>query len=425
MKWISDLIGIGGHVVDYRKSRKLDQNKALIARFNRQLDLLNLALTRKHLDYDNRISRRLAAESLQDVVQAQRQVDFYNSEAGLYATQRGLAEWMTGSRIREIETLARAELGTSWAKLGVDRAAHAGASGVMTAQERRLAVSRVGQREVEQAELGVVGARRVSAQERYAAQRGTVGARFEALGAERVSIRRGGALRQTARIEQAAQEIGAGAASGAARGMRGSYRRTTAARAVVEAGRDLELFRMEDGLRLAQNAEQMAKAAAAGVDVERTYADEQARLGAEQARLIHGGLEARAGFRVTEAEQRRARDVHGAEAGLLGARERAWHGRYGLMGEHVERERRKGAVEVAGFSLREAGSRLQAGAAERTKAKAGIQAQKQTYEVWLGDTARKINQWQLEQLPKLPDYEGQGTRSALSSLLNIASEIID
>ena len=425
MRWISDLIGIGGHLVDYRSGRKLDANKALIARFNRQLDMFNLALTRKHLDYDQRINKHLATESIQDVVQAQREADFYGTEAGFYAQQRGLTEFMTQSRIRELEQVTRRELNAAWTGLGVRAVEHKARAAVLGAQARRLDVQREAQVEVERAEAMGIGVRGTAARQRYGAQRGVVGARGAAVAAERGTIIRGGELRRVARLEQAAQEIGAGAVSGAARGMRGSYRRTTAMRATVEALRDVELFRLEDGLKLAQNAEQLMKARAAGVDVEQTYREELSRLGTEQARLVHGGREARAGFDVTGAQQAQARDVYGAEAvdiqaqaGLIGARR-------GFLGEQIERERRKGVVEAAGYSLREAGSRLQVGAARRKVAKAGIEAQQKTYEVWLGDTARQINQWQLEQLPTLPDYEGQGTRSALSTLLNIASEVID
>ena len=425
MGWISDLIGIGGHIVDYKRGRKLDQNRALVSRFNRQLDMFNLAMTKKHLDFDQRINKLLAAESLADAQQAQRQIDFYGTEAGVYALRRGLTEWMTGSRIREIEATARAELGTSWAQLGVERAQHRGQAAVLGARAALLDEQQDAQAEVQAAEMGQVGTQRVSAGARYAAQRAVVGGRVGAIGAERALVARGGAIRRQARIEQAAGEIGAGAVSGAARGMRGSYRRTEAMRAVRDLGRDLELFRLEDGLKMAQSTEALLKARAAGTDVERTFADEQARLAARETQLVEGGQVARAGFAVEEAQQAQAGLVRDATGRLLGAKERAWHQRYGMVGERIERARRTGAVEAAGHSLAEAGSRLQAGAAERTKAKAEIGAQKQTYEVWLGDTARQINRWQMQQLPTLPDYEGQGTRSALSTLLNIASEVID
>ena len=425
MGWISDLIGIGGHLIDYRSGRKLDANRALVSRFNRQLDMFNLAMTRKHLDYDQRINRLLASESYRDATQAALQQRFHRSEAGQYAAQRGFSQWMTASRIREMEQITRREMDTAWLQLGVKATEHRTRGAVLGAKELLLDTRREAQAAVEEAQLGTVATRQVSARRRVGAQRATVAARMGVVGAERALVARGGEFRRQARIEQAAQEIGAGAVSGAARGMRGSYRRTTAARATVEAARDLEMFRLEDGLKMLQNVEASAKAIATGVDVERTFADEQARLGAEQARLVHGGRETRAGFDVAAAEQAQARGVYGAEARLIGGQAAELGARRGFLGERIEREARKGRIEATGYSLREAGSRLQAGEAGRRAQKARIKGLSKTYEVWLGDTARQINRWQMEQLPTLPDYEGQGTRSAMATLLNIASEVID
>ena len=425
MGWISDLIGIGGRLIDYKSGRKLDANRAIVSRFNRQLDMFNLAMTKKHLDYNQRINKMLATESYRDAAQAQRQIAFYGSEAGLYAAKRGLTEFMTASRIREMDTLARRELDTSWAQLGVRAMEHKGRASVLGAQGRLLDVQEERQAVVEAAEAGRIGVGRTSALQRVGAQRATVAARMGTIGAERALVARGGEFRTQARLEQAAREIGAGAVSGAARGMRGSYRRTAARQATVKAARDIELFRLEDGLKMAQSAEASFKAMAAGVDVERTFAEAQARLGAEQARLVHGGREERAAFGVEAAKQAQAAGVYGAEARVLEAQAAEQVAQRGFLGERIERERRKGLVEAAGHTLGEAGSRLQASAAQRTREKARIKGVQQTYEVWLGDTARQINQWQMEQLPTLPDYEGQGTRSAMSTLLNIASEVID
>ena len=425
MGWISDIIGIGGKIIDYRSGRKLDANRALVSRFNRQLDMFNLAMTKKHLDYDQRINKLLAAESFRDAAQAGLQQQFHLSEAGQYAAQRGFSQWMTRSRIREMESITRREMDTAWLQLGVKATEHRDRGAVLGFQEHLLNTRREAQAAVEEAQLGTVATRQVSARQRVGAQRATVAARMGAVGAERALIARGGEFRRQARIEQGAREIGAAAVSGAARGIRGSYQRTAGAVAVRDLGRDLEMFRLEDGLKMLQNVEAGAKAVAAGVDVERTFADEQARLGAEQARLVSEGEVARAGFDVESARRMQARGVHGAEGRLIRGQVEELGARRGFLDERIEREERKGLIEAAGYSLREAGSRLQAGEAARRAEKARIKGQSQTYEVWLGDTARQINRWQMQQLPTLPDYEGQGTRSAMATLLNIASEVID
>ena len=435
----SDLAQIGGRYVDYRHQQARTEDAARVGRFNRQLDLLNLALSREHNRLSQDITKQRATESLADVAQAEAEAAASDAEARLAATRRAYAQWSTGSQVAELERVAYADLQVAFARYGVETATLAAAEGVRGAERTLLATRRTGQRTREAAAGGALTARRGQQQvargilpARTAAARATVGAGQRRLGGQRAVAALGGRFRIEAREAQAGREIGAAAVSGAARGIRGSFQETARAMAQGEAARDIALFRLEDGLRQLELGEQEAKLAAAGVDVEARHLEEVARLGVAgaevseaQARLLTGGREARAAFDVEARRQEGAGGVAAAQAGLLGEQRGALEGRRWLNEEQKARVKREGAVEQAGLSLQEARAKLGAGAARRTAAKAGIAAQERTYEVQLQSQAQQVMDWQLKHLPDLPDYEAMGTRNALSMIARTAADLAE
>ena len=100
-------------------------------------------------------------------------------------------------------------------------------------------------------------------------------------------------------------------------------------------------------------------------------------------------------------------------------------GQRDMLGERRQRIEREGVLERDSESLRSAQSLLKKFERERERAKHGIDADRKTYEVWLGTLASQINDWQLKKMPELPDYEKYGTRSAMAALLHTASDVID
>ena len=435
----SDLARIGGRYVDYRQSQERIESAAEVGRFNRQLDLLNLALSRRHNELSRRIIRSRATESLADVAQANAEAEAFGAESRLRATERSYSQWLTASRMREVDRVGTREWLLGRRQIGVQRAQDVQRLAVWAAQGRQLTAQRRGEAEVRGAAMQTLAAQRgeqavgrTAARRRYLAAGSLHGAVQRRIDAERVVAARGGALRIQARAEQAVQESGAGAVSGAARGMRGSYRQTTATRAAVEAARDIELYRLEDGLRQLQLSEQEGRRHLAGIEAGTRYEQEVARLGTEgartteaQARIIAGGREARAGFDVAGERLRTEHAVLGQREALTAAAGDLHTQRRWQLYEGKERMRREGLVEQAGLSLQEARAKLGKGAAKRTAARAGIAAQERTYEEQLGSMAEQIQEWQLKQLPSLPDYEAMGTRNALSMVFRTVADLAD
>ena len=436
---LQDLFRIGGTLVDARQEQANIQDRARVHQYSRRLDLFNLAMHRQALDLDQRLNRRLATTGYQEAGQAQREVDFFNAEARLRARERDYNAWLVNSQREEIARTSRAEANVAYRRTMAERAGVTARQGVLAAQDPLLRQQYREQRAVETAGQYVVAAER---DEQATGRRATVarlGAGRQALaagrdriGAERAVVARSGALRVQTRAEQAVQEMGAGAVSGAARGMRGSYRRTTAARAMQEAVRDIELYQLEDGLRQIQLSEQAAKLEATGVDVEHRAAQEQARIdtaqartGEAQVRLIQGGRTARLGLDVEGARQRGEAFVLGEQMRLTQDQEQLGYARYRAAGQASERLRRGELVQRAGYSLQEASSTLRAKGAAITREKAITSGDKASYDVWLGTTARQINDWQLKNLPSLPDYEGMSARAAMGAVMRTAAEVID
>ena len=430
---------VGGRLVDARQNREVAANNAAVSKFNRRLDIFNLAIHKKHLEYDQRITQRLAQESLADAQQAQRQIDFYGTEAGYRQLQLGNREWLTQSRIRELEQVTRRELDTQWLQLTTRNIALQGERAVRAKQQAQLAVEQDALVASERAALGTigagrgrVGAERLAQRMESTAARGVVGAGRRELALESLAIQEVGGIRGRARAEQLRAEVGAGIAGGAARGMRGSFRQVAAAKALVDFARDEKIRSLEDGLKQADVAERFARLAHTEAQVGAGDLRARARLDEEAARLTEAQVRVE-----TEGAVGRARfDVRGTELAAAertgeaqrraALQERITHrARQEFLGERVERERRAGAEEAGGLSLQQAQARLQQFAARRVKAKDEIEAQKQTYEVWLGTMAKQLTDWKLKSLPALPDYEGMGTRTALSMAIRTAADLID
>ena len=282
---LTGLARVAGRSIDYRQQRSNSRNLAAVAKFNRQLDLFNLAMNKRHLDYEKRINQRLAEESLMDAQQAQRGMDFFGMEAAHYVNRRDFSVWMSGSELRELELVGQRELDTAFARHHVDRVKHHQNMLVRREREALLDVQREGQAEVEESAVRTLGARRaqrqigqnVAVQQRDAA-RGAIAAGRARLGGEAALQDLTAGQRLRARLDQTREEVGAGVVSGAGRGMRGSFRQTQTARALVAHRRDVERFRMEDGLRQLDIAERGMKLTQAEVAAEGQFAERTAAL---------------------------------------------------------------------------------------------------------------------------------------------------
>ena len=434
-----DLLRIGGRVVDFKQEKALRRDQAKVAKYNRQLDMLRLAFRRQSYDYDKRIAKATSALSLNEAINADREAGLRLMEKDLYDVQRGYAQWTTEADLRQIDLVRAREIDTRFGQLGVRQAEQFGQTGVLAEQRRLIDTERREQRVIERAEMRTLeereegtGVARVSASARLRAGRGSVAATRTRMGTESAfeAARADVALAQ--RVEQASEEIGAAAASGAARGMYGSYRRTEAMRAQMELDRDLRVMDLEAGLTQLRIAEEGSRTDAAAVDVERRYAEEVSRIGIEgagireqQARVAATGRIERGRLGVRGAEHTRLAGIHAATGRALSAEEQELMGRRALLGDERERVRREGAIATAGYSLKRSEAQLGQWRADVSAAKHRIASDEQKYQVWLGTTAQQINQWQLKNIPELPDYDTMGTRSAMSALINTFAEVLD
>ena len=430
---------LGAGIVDARQSRRVAKNNAVAAKFGRSLDLFNLALHRKHLEYDRDITRRLAQESVEDARQAGRQMAFYDTELGLRLLQQGHTEWLTESRIRELNEITRRELDTQWLGTWVKGEQLQTRRNMLVRQQSQLAVERGALDTVEEAALGSLSASRARAGvEREATARSSrqrqaaIGAGARAIGASQRLLVEGSAIRGRARVDQLRTETGTAIAGGAARGMRGSFRQTGAMMALTSFVRDERMRVLEEGAKAAELTGRMMRLRSEAVDVRQAdkvktarLDEEAAKIGEEQARITTGAAVKRAGFDVRGAQLAGTAREQVAESHRHEALIRQVGARRGFVDEQIERTRRAGALEAAAHSLAGAQARLSKFGAERDKAKSDIERRKKTYEVNLGHMASQIAAWQLKKLPSLPDYEGMGTRSALAMAMRTAAGLVD
>ena len=434
-----DLLRISGHLVDYKQSKAASKNAAAVTKYGRRVDILNLALHRKHLDFDQRIGRQMSQMSLIDATNAERWRQFRMSEMGYHAMRRGQDDWLTGSRVRELAQVTARERQAEYLAAGARLTQIQGRRDVLTREDQRLVIERAAERAITERATATTMASRA----RIQTERAGIGERRDAevasfkagrarLGGEAELVAAGSEIRQQTRWEQARMERGAGTASGAARGMRGSFRQTTKAKALTDLRRDLTMFRLEDGLKMLDLAERAAKLEQAATasrtgmrEAHRRSVEEGKALTEKQVRIQQGSEVARAGFRVERMENIAERNTLGQQERAAVKQVQATGEKRAFVGEEISRVQREGAVKRAAHSLAEAQSLAQGHDQWAVSARHKITSTKQQYEVWLGDSAKQIADWQLKNLPKLPDYEGMGARSALATSIRVATELID
>ena len=475
MGWFEDTFGIGagdalniaGHIVDWWDRSEAIEGNELVGSFNRQLDLLNLGMNNRHLGYDIHINQLLAQQNLNEIAQVQNQVGYWRTENEFIKQQRAHGQWLMGSKLRELDLVAERELDTAWAQVNLAAQSNYSRQRILQQKGINLRHRRFAADMERDAEWAMTGVERTEA---YGAH-GRAGRQFQArmgtlqaaqavgrageqvveagrrrVGAERAATGRLGAMRRTERVEQAQREIGAGRVSGAARGMAGSFRITTEMRARTEAARDLERFSIEDGLRQLQLGEESARlgaeearlgAEAAGVReqmvgaktaFEAAGADLRLALGrtdTAQARLMAGKIRADAAFDLEQFEYDEQAYVNNVEQYLHSMQFRGIEGQREFLDDRRERITREGGIDFQQRNLQLLGNEVRIGQADIDVSRLGIDSLERTYNVWLGQIAQGINQWQLQELPNLPNYEGMGTRNALAFLLNAGATLID
>ena len=432
-------LGIGAEWLrGEERSEAIEQN-AEVAKFNRQLDLFQLGLNKKQLEQQRDIVRRYEGLAWNEAWEAEQQALLRDQQAEFLGARGSYAEWLAGSRERRMDLLQGRqltldELQTWNARWEAERRGEIAGAGI-----RQLGIEREAQASMEAAQLGAAGARRRqleveadSARYRAHAGRLAVAAGEAQVGGARRALAAGAVARREARIERVGQEVGAGIASGAARGMRGSYRQTAALKATREGIRDIQLMEMEEGMRSLELDVQAAQLVSQRTGIDRAAEDALARtgaavaaLGAEQARIVQQGRVARAGMDVRGGELGRQVGVAAGQVREAGARVDLLAGRRGAMEEERQELRRSAAVERAGLSLQEAEARLAKHAAKREEKRARIGITERQYERQLGEIAIGINRWTRENLVELPDYEQAGTRSTLATILSMTSAAYD
>ena len=431
-----------GYTADFLsgiESREARGYSSEVAAFNRRVDLLQLGMHGAHLAAQQAMRHRYTADAVGEMTAADERHALYGLAAELAAAERGYSTWLTGSRERVLEQTKMRELDVRHARNRVEWVRNQNQRTVNAASMAQVAA----QRDVEATErvrgLAVLEARGVQiaeeagfVQERLAADR-TALAAGEARGvAARLAMEGGAAARREARVDQVRQEIGAAAVSGAARGMRGSFRRTEALRAVREGARDLALFEAEDGLKRLQLGEERA-----GLHVRRTELEvgREAELGrlavagaqrdADEAMLYARGGAAGAALDVRGAENVVREQTRQAEAGVLAAQRHATAGAREAAQEQIQQGRRDAAVREGRLSLQRGEALAQQRQTRRDRLSADIRRQKAGEEINLGGMAIAINTYIRDSLPDLPDYEAQGTRAVLGQVLSRAAEELD
>ena len=431
-----------GYTADFLsgvESREAREYSAEVAQFNRRVDLMRLGLHGTHLWAQRKLARRYAAEARGEMTAADERHALYGLAAELAAAERGYSQWLTRSRERVMDLTTIRELDVRQARDRMARVQNEQAAYLTAASNAQIAAEREVEATTRTRGLAVLAAQaqQLEAAGISAGQRRDVGAAAVMAGQARVGVaeramRFGAEARIEARVEQVEQEIGAAAVSGAARGMRGSFRRTEALRAVREGARDLQLFTLEDGLKAARLGEERAQLGARGVGVHVAHEEERQRIlvaraqrDADEARLIAQGRATQAGLDVRGVETTLREQTRQAEMGVLTAQESATAGARTATGEERLQARGQAEVREAGMSLREADGRAQQQQARRDRFAAGTRQKEADEEAWLGTMAIAINTYIRDSLPDLPDYEAQGTRAILGQVLSSAAAELD
>ena len=423
-----DVVGSGATAIDtYLKLRNQQKSSAInkkIVEFNRKVDLSNLRVFLQRMKDEQAAHSLRSYEASVDYYAGVAQKNAARSQQAYYAARTrpdGYLNWLTGEETRLASEAAATEEGIALADIATQRARLGMADVVET--RRMQAMRRVGaaeeatfgaQQRASRAEFDEHAGRRVSAQAVSA-----VGA-FAERQEQRAAEGRYGRARTEA-IEGAMRSIGSATAEGAARGVRGSFQQTAAAEVFSGLTRTLDTLEQEMSV-------DASKRLMASVGRERSLADTMAQLDTADART-HLGLTAARG-RFTERHEARSTEfielgqralVRGTERRGLGLRGQAARQARQHATARNEIRRRQGAQEVAreGIQWKEAEAAFQRG---RQTVRGGLT---KGFEVnrakWYAEAGQAIAQYQLDNMPDLPDYEGTQTRQAVGNFFQTLS----
>ena len=468
-----DVVGDGSAAVDlYLKLRNQQKQGAIdkkVAEFNRRNDLANVRLFLQRMkDEQSAWSlRRYAAEV--DYYTGLAMKDAARDERAYYAArtrpETGFLAWLSGEERRI--AVEEAEIGylDTLADIRLQRGRIDMAEAVDTRRlpgMRRVAASDAGiyqgSRLAARAQWDEHAVRRVSAAQVAESGRTLEGAQErlsegtleqqERLGraeagrfqAQRQQIRARGAIQRARTIEGAQRAIGSAVAGGAARGARGSFALTAGAEAFTAMQSELSLQHLDQIVADLQLTEAEATGGRARIGMaglqygvadaerglratqrERGLLDTEAQLDTADART-HLTLTQAHGRFTERGEARAVEFVEVGERGKVRREERAVQERRRIGAvdrrrhatERAEIRRRQGVQDIAkeGIAYRQAEASFQRGRQQvRSGLTKGFEVNRQR---WYAQAGQAIAQWQLDNLPDLPDYEATQTRQSLN-----------
>ena len=473
---------VGDWIGGNERASNIRANKR-VAEFNRHIDEANLAIFIQRMRDTRSVKTHLQEAAKRRVAAAETGILYHETEGAYHTVRRDWQAWLARSEAGEIRDMGRAETAVERAELDAasfrlesearlagrrglvldaraqaDRSAFETGLDTVAAQRNLLRAEDMAREGTSAAQVGreaatgrritqdVRGAQRVAQAEQRA-----LGAGRARLGGERAALATTTGIRRAERIGQAYEEAGAGVVAGAARGLRGSSAMAAQAEAAQDAGRDLALQEAEATVQSLALAEREAQIGAAGTRADVQLEGIKARAGEQLAALDLDRAQrmgedltfgARQGVRTAELAGREA-DIRGrygiatAQEGLARQELREQQGQR-VRGRRVLRRRGELADERLRYTRERATRRERAGEVSvaqeqlgvgraeiaRTRAQADFYVAKgdeisQGAELWQADAGKALAEWQLENLPKLPDYEGAQTRNAIGTFLNI------
>ena len=482
---LGDAIGAIGSAIAGSERRASIQQNAEIARLQRHLDQGNLALFIQSLKDTQAVKTQLINAAQRRRRSGEMSIAYHETEASYYDMRSNWRTWLAQSEADESLATDRAQSRVDYAQLAqiraelasdesiaqkrgilLDTQARADAteyfSGLkqMTAQDRLL----LAQERAFTGTRGLVAGREAATRRRIGAESsareiartgemGVLRMAGQRAVAERGAFEVGSRLRRQERFRQAGGEIGAADASAAARGVRGSSAAAGGARAQGALMRDLEIQDAENLVQDLALAETLGKIGAAERRLVAEGHADRARTGEQEAILMLNtaqrqgeDLTTTARLGVGRAEAQRQRGQIESRFGLASA-ERGVQ-RATLEGERVSRARRGDVVDAqgrlvetrAGYAQTRYDRRIRQGEIESQQeglassrayiSRKDAVAQFYTADAdlisqeagkWQATAGQALAEWQLENLPSLPDYGAQGTRNSIGTYLDILS----